>query len=67
MTIPTLFVWGADDCTFPEPLARRMAAQFPNAAGFHSVRDAKLFFCEEHPRDVAALVRAFAAGRRSRG
>jgi pimeloyl-ACP methyl ester carboxylesterase len=56
MTMPTLFVWGADDPTFPEWLARGMAAQFPNVVGFHSVRDAKLFFHEEHPRVLASLL-----------
>ena len=33
--MPTLFVWGADDPTFPEPRAREMVGQFPNVAGFH--------------------------------
>jgi len=63
LEMPTLFVWGADDPTFPEPRARAMVPQFPNVAGFHSVPDAKLFFYEEHPEEVARLVADFVAGR----
>ena len=28
LTIPTLFIWGADDPTFPEPKARAMLGPF---------------------------------------
>lgn len=62
LTLPTLFVWGADDPTFPEPQAREMARQFPNVAGFHQVKNAKLFVYEEHPREVAAHIERFLAG-----
>jgi haloalkane dehalogenase len=61
LAMPTLFVWGADDPTFPEPGAREMARQFPNVDGFHSIRDAKLFVHEEHPVQVASLIREFLA------
>jgi pimeloyl-ACP methyl ester carboxylesterase len=61
LTMPTLFIWGANDPTFPEPRAREMVGQFPNVAGFHSVRDAKLFFYEEQPEEVAALIERFLA------
>ena len=61
LTMPTLFVWGADDPTFPESRAREMVGQFPNVAGFYSLRDAKLFFYEEQPEEVAALVERFLA------
>jgi pimeloyl-ACP methyl ester carboxylesterase len=61
LTMPTLFVWGADDPTFPESRAREMVPQFPNVAGFHSVRNAKLFVYEERPEDVAALIGRFLA------
>jgi pimeloyl-ACP methyl ester carboxylesterase len=47
LKMPTLFIWGADDPTFPEPMGREMARQFPNVVGFHSVPDAKLFFYVE--------------------
>ena len=57
--MPTLFVWGADDPTFPEARAREMAAQFPNLAGFHSVREAKLFLHEEQPAEVAGEIGSF--------
>jgi pimeloyl-ACP methyl ester carboxylesterase len=59
LTLPTLFVWGADDPTFPEPRAREMVRQFPNVAGFHEVKDAKLFVYEEHPQEVARHIERF--------
>jgi len=61
LTLPTLFVWGADDPTFPEPRAREMARQFPSVAGFHEVEHAKLFVHEEHPQEVARLIAQFLA------
>jgi pimeloyl-ACP methyl ester carboxylesterase len=61
LTMPTLFIWGADDPTFPEPKARQMVPQFPNVGGFHSVANAKLFFHEEHPEEVARLIEGFVA------
>jgi len=61
LAMPTLFVWGADDPTFPESLARAMLPQFANVAGFHAIADAKLFFYEEHPAEVARLVAGFVA------
>jgi pimeloyl-ACP methyl ester carboxylesterase len=62
LTMPTLFIWGADDPTFPEPRARQMLTQFPNVAGFHAIDEAKLFVYEEHPRQVAALIERFLSG-----
>jgi pimeloyl-ACP methyl ester carboxylesterase len=59
LTMPALFVWGAEDPTFPEPRAREMAGQFPNVAGFHSIPTAKLFLYEEHPEEVARLIGEF--------
>jgi haloalkane dehalogenase len=59
LTMPTLFIWGANDPTFPEPLAREMMTQFPQVAGFHSIAKAKLFFYEEHPQEVARLIEGF--------
>jgi pimeloyl-ACP methyl ester carboxylesterase len=56
LTIPTLFIWGADDPTFPEPRAREMVRQFPNVTGFHSIAKAKLFVYEEQPQEVARLI-----------
>jgi haloalkane dehalogenase len=60
LTMPTLFVWGAGDQTFPEPLARQMATQFPRVAGFHSIANGKLFFYDEQPAEVAAHIERFA-------
>ncbi len=57
--MPTLFIWGADDPTFPASRARAMTSQFPNAAGFHGLRNAKLFVYEEHPEEVAGLIDRF--------
>jgi pimeloyl-ACP methyl ester carboxylesterase len=59
LTMPALFIWGANDPTFPEPRAREMVSQFPNVVGFHAVRDAKLFVHEEHPEQVAGLIDRF--------
>ena len=59
LTMPTLLIWGADDPTFPEPRARDMLAQLANVAGFHSISNAKLFFYEEHPAEVARLIEQF--------
>jgi pimeloyl-ACP methyl ester carboxylesterase len=59
LAIPTLFIWGADDPTFPEPQAREMMTQFPQVAGFDSIANAKLFFYEEHPQEVARLIERF--------
>jgi haloalkane dehalogenase len=59
LAIPTLFIWGTNDPTFPEPAAREMIAQFPQVVGFHPIANAKLFFYEEHPQEVAALIKRF--------
>ena len=64
LSIPTLFVWGANDPTFPEPRARGMVGKFPNVAGFHEVRNAKLFVYEEHPEEVARVIGSFLSGAR---
>jgi haloalkane dehalogenase len=56
LTMPTHFIWGADDPTFPEPRAREMLPQFPRVAGFQSVPKAKLFVYEEYPLEVAQHV-----------
>lgn len=59
LSMPVAFIWGTDDPTFPEPVARAMASQFPNVVSFTSVPDAKLFFYEEQPELVAGLVGEF--------
>ncbi len=59
LTMPTLFIWGANDPTFPEPRARQMLTQFPHVAGFHAVANAKLFVYEEHPQEAAQLIESF--------
>jgi haloalkane dehalogenase len=62
LTMPTLFLWGTDDPTFPESRARAMAAQFPQVAEFRSLANAKLFFYEEQPREVAESITRFLSG-----
>jgi pimeloyl-ACP methyl ester carboxylesterase len=59
LAMPTLFIWGANDAVFPEPQARAMVTQFPHVAGFHAIANAKLFFYEEHPQEVAQLIERF--------
>jgi len=64
LTLPTLFVWAAGDPTFPVSRAREMLGQFPNAAGFHEVRNARLLLHAEQPDEVARLVGHFLSGPR---
>jgi pimeloyl-ACP methyl ester carboxylesterase len=59
LTMPTLFIWGENDPTFPETRARTMVGQFPNVVDFHRIGAAKLFVYEEHPKQVAELVTDF--------
>ncbi|HVP29258.1 MAG TPA: alpha/beta hydrolase [Myxococcota bacterium] len=61
LALPTLFVWGANDPTFPVAKARAMIGRFPNVAGFHEVANAKLFVYEERPQEVAGLIAGFLA------
>ena len=59
LRMPTLFVWAANDPTFPEPRAHAMVDQFPNVVAFHTVRDARLFLQEEQPYEVASHIGRF--------
>jgi pimeloyl-ACP methyl ester carboxylesterase len=61
LAMPTLFVWGDEDPTFPVDRARAMAGQFPAVAGFREVAAARLFVHEEHPDTVATMVGGFLA------
>jgi pimeloyl-ACP methyl ester carboxylesterase len=62
LTLPTLFVWGADDPTFPVARARAMVSQFPKPAGFYEIPRAKLFVYEERPDEVARHLVEFLSG-----
>jgi pimeloyl-ACP methyl ester carboxylesterase len=62
LTMPTLFIWGADDPTFPKARARRMIRHFPKVVGFHAIAKAKLFVYEERPDEVAKLIGGFLSG-----
>jgi pimeloyl-ACP methyl ester carboxylesterase len=53
-----LFIWGADDPTFPEALAREMLPQLTSAQ-LVSVPGAKLLVHEEKPDEVAAHLAPF--------
>lgn len=59
LKMPVMFLWGADDPTFPLARARAMAAQFPNFARFAEIANAKLFFHEEYPLETAAHIARF--------
>lgn len=59
ITIPVQFIWGREDPTFPEPLARRMSTQFPNCVGFDSIAGTRLLPHEEQPLEVVRILRAF--------
>ncbi len=63
LTMPVAFVWAAADPTFPEPIARAMASQFPNVAHFWSLPGGKLLVHEEQPDAVANLLIGFLTGR----
>jgi pimeloyl-ACP methyl ester carboxylesterase len=62
LSMPTTFLWGEDDPTFPVDEARAMASQFPNVAGFQTLPGAKLFLQEEFPDAVAAWLTEFLNG-----
>jgi pimeloyl-ACP methyl ester carboxylesterase len=53
LTMPTAFLWGEADPTFPVEEAHAMSGQFPNVRTFQTLRGAKLFFYEERPEAVA--------------
>lgn len=61
LKMPVMFVWGADDPTFPCDRAHAMIAQFPHVAGFHEVARAKLLVYDEKPDEVADQVAQFNA------
>jgi pimeloyl-ACP methyl ester carboxylesterase len=62
LSMPVAFLWATADPTFPEPIARAMASQFPNVAHFWSLPKGKLFVQEEQPDMVAKLVTEFLTG-----
>jgi pimeloyl-ACP methyl ester carboxylesterase len=60
LTMPVELLWGADDPTFPLPLARAMVRQFPDAR-LVEIPGAKLLAHEEKPDDVTRAALAFLA------
>jgi pimeloyl-ACP methyl ester carboxylesterase len=61
LTMPTAFLWGEDDPTFPVEQARAMASQFPDVTEFLTLPGAKLFVQEEFPDAVAGWLTEFLA------
>lgn len=61
LAMPVAFLWAANDPTFPEKTARAMVSQFPNAARFTPVPNAKLFLHEEQPAALVELLVEFLA------
>ena len=59
LTIPTLFIWGAEDPTFPVERARAMLPEFANVAGFDAIAQAKLLVHMEQPDEVARRIGEF--------
>jgi pimeloyl-ACP methyl ester carboxylesterase len=55
---PTLIVWGTDDIYFPVRWARWLAEAIPGTRKVVELRDARLFFPEERPRELNAELRA---------
>jgi len=59
LTRPVLFVWGADDPTFPIERARSMTAQLPDCRGLVAIPRARLLVHEERPEEVARAALSF--------
>ena len=59
LEIPVIFVWGAQDQTFPVKQAREMVSQIPGCRGFHEVQGARLLPQMERPDEVARHVVGF--------
>ena len=59
LSMPTAFLWGEDDPTFPVHEARKMASQLPNVFEFRTLPGAKLFLQEEYPDAVAGWLTEF--------
>jgi len=56
---PVLLVWAAEDRFFKLDLAKRLAAEFPNAR-LEVIDDARTFVPEDQPERLAELISAFA-------
>ncbi len=64
---PVLLVWGEDDPVFPVALAREMATQLGNCAGFVALPGGKLFVHEEMPDAVLPVLLDFLLGDHGSG
>ncbi|MBX0331186.1 alpha/beta fold hydrolase, partial [Oscillochloris sp. ZM17-4] len=61
LRLPALVLWGAEDALWPLSDARRLQAEVAGSQ-LHIVAGAGHMLQEERPAEVAALLRAFAAG-----
>lgn len=59
LNMPTLFVWGKQDPTFPLSSAKKMMSQFPNKVELREIEGAKLFVHQEKPKEVSNEIAAF--------
>lgn len=55
----TLCIWGENDPYFPVDAARAMVPSLPPGTLFETIPGARLMPHEDHPNEVAALVRSF--------
>ncbi len=58
--IPVLVAWAERDKLFPQELADRLAAAFPNARR-ETIRDSRTFIGEDQPEQLADRIAAFVA------
>lgn len=59
--VDTLFLWGADDTTFPVELGEEMSKQFGGATTFIRLTNASLMPHEEKPNEVLSQLVSFLA------
>ena len=60
-----LFIWGANDKTFPAALGRKMADTLPTCEGLIALEDACFLVHEEQADSVAAHSIAFLQGEKT--
>jgi haloalkane dehalogenase len=60
--VPTQCIWGENDPYFPAIPARAMLTQFAGPTAFSVIPNARLLPHEDHPNEVASLIRTFVDG-----